>query len=68
MDGTDLLNYHTLSILTSQLQQINMAQSMNLKEFHLGGHKTELGMETGFFFLSRRGLGAMQNGKLAASK
>ena len=54
MDGTDLLNYHTLSILTSQLQQINMAQSMNLKEFHLGGHKTELGMETGFFFVSRR--------------
>ena len=55
MDGMDLLNYHTLSILTSQLQQINMAQSMNLKEFHLGGHKTELGMETGFFFVSRRG-------------
>ena len=55
MDGTDLLNYHTLSILTSQLQQINMAQSMNLKEFHLGGHKTELGMETGFFFVSRQG-------------
>jgi hypothetical protein len=55
MDGTDLLNYHALSILTSQLQQINMAQSMNLKEFHLAGHKTELGMETGFFFVSRRG-------------
>ena len=33
--------------------QINLAQSMNLKEFHLDGHKTQLGLQTGFFFVSR---------------
>ena len=37
-----------------QLQTINLAQSMNLKEFHLGGVKTDLGLQTGFFFVSRR--------------
>ena len=52
-DGVDLLDYETLSILTTQLQQINLAQSMNLKEFHLSGKKTQLGLQTGFFFLSR---------------
>ena len=26
---------------------------MNLKEFHLSGKKTQLGLQTGFFFLSR---------------
>ena len=52
-DGVDLLSYDTLSILTTQLQQINLAQSMNLKEFHLDGHKTQLGLQTGFFFVSR---------------
>ena len=51
--GVDLLDYETLSILTTQLQQINLAQSMNLKEFHLSGKKTQLGLQTGFFFLSR---------------
>ena len=35
------------------LLQINLAQSMNLKEFHLDGHKTQLGLQTGFFFISR---------------
>ena len=54
MDGTDLLDYHTLSILTTQLQTINLAQSMNLKEFHLGGVQTDLGLQTGFFFVSRQ--------------
>ena len=53
-DGFDLLHYETLSILTTQLQQINLAQSMNLKEFHLSGRKTQLGLQTGFFFLSRK--------------
>ena len=53
-DGFDLLDYETLSILTTQLQQINLAQSMNLKEFHLSGRKTQLGLQTGFFFLSRK--------------
>jgi dynein heavy chain len=52
-DGVDLLDYETLSILTTQLQQINLAQSMNLKEFHLSGKKTQLGLQTGFFFISR---------------
>ena len=52
-DGFDLLDYETLSILTTQLQQINLAQSMNLKEFHLSGKKTQLGLQTGFFFISR---------------
>jgi hypothetical protein len=33
--------------------QINLAQSMNLKEFHLDGRKTQLGLQTGFFFVSR---------------
>lgn len=28
---------------------------MNLKEFHLSGRKTQLGLQTGFFFLSRKG-------------
>ena len=49
-----MLHYETLSILTTQLQQINLAQSMNLKEFHLSGRKTQLGLQTGFFFLSRK--------------
>ncbi len=53
-DGFDLLHYETLSILTTQLQQINLAQSMNLKEFHLSGRKTQLGLQTGFFFVSRK--------------
>lgn len=53
-DGFDLLHYETLSILTTQLQQINLAQSMNLKEFHLSGRKTQLGLQTGFFFVSRQ--------------
>ena len=52
-DGMDLLDYETLSILTTQVQQINLAQSMNLKEFHLSGQKTQLGLQTGFFFISR---------------